>query len=124
MPTVIKSASFDAADALALARFWAAVLGSDVDEDSTADKAFVEAPGGGGRTCGSPGFLSPRRPRTGCTSTCRAPGAVEDEVTRLERAGAAVVRRHPGHVVMTDPEGNEFCVGPGPVSHPRPMAPG
>jgi hypothetical protein len=52
------------------------------------------------------------------------PGAVEDEVTRLERAGAAVVRRHPGHVVMTDPEGNEFCVGPGPVSHPRPMAPG
>ena len=61
MPRVIKSASFDAADALALARFWAAVLGSDVDEDSTADKAFVEAPGWGGRTCGSPEFLSPRR---------------------------------------------------------------
>jgi len=64
MPRVIKSASFDAADALALARFWAAVLGSDVDEDSTADKAFVEAPGWGGRTCGSPGFLSPRRRAT------------------------------------------------------------
>src|SRR6266567_971951 len=88
--TVIKAVTFDAADALVLARFWAAVLGSDVDEESTADKAFVEAPGWGGRTCGSPGFLSPRRPRTGCTSTCRAPGAVEDEVTRLERAGAAV----------------------------------
>jgi hypothetical protein len=37
-----------AADALALARFWAAVFGSDVDEDSTADKAFVEAAGWGG----------------------------------------------------------------------------
>jgi mRNA interferase MazF len=37
--------SFDAADALALARFWAAVFGSDVDDDSTTDKAFVEAAG-------------------------------------------------------------------------------
>jgi hypothetical protein len=45
MPSVIKSVSFDAADALAFARFWAAALGSDVDEDSTAEKAFVEAAG-------------------------------------------------------------------------------
>jgi hypothetical protein len=35
-------------DALTLATFWAAVFGSDVDEDSTADKAFVEAAGWGG----------------------------------------------------------------------------
>jgi hypothetical protein len=48
MPSVIKSVSFDAADALVLARFWAAVLGSDMDEDSTPGKAFVEAPGWGG----------------------------------------------------------------------------
>jgi hypothetical protein len=48
MPSVIKSVSFDAVDALALARFWAAALGSDVDEDSTTDKAFVEAAGWGG----------------------------------------------------------------------------
>ena len=45
MPSVIKSVSFDAADALALARFWVAVFGSDMDEDSTPDKAFVEAAG-------------------------------------------------------------------------------
>ena len=45
MPSVIKSVSFDAVDALALARFWAAAVGSDVDEDSTRDKAFVEAAG-------------------------------------------------------------------------------
>jgi hypothetical protein len=37
MPSVIKSVSFDAADALALARFWSAAFGSVVDEDSTAD---------------------------------------------------------------------------------------
>ena len=48
MHAVIRSVSFDAADAFALARFWAAVFGSDVDEDSTADKAFVEAAGWGG----------------------------------------------------------------------------
>lgn len=46
MPSVIKSVSFDAADALA--RFWAGALGSDVAEDSTAEKAFVEAAGWGG----------------------------------------------------------------------------
>jgi hypothetical protein len=33
MPSLIKSVSFDAADA---------VLGSDMDEDSTTDTAFVE----------------------------------------------------------------------------------
>jgi hypothetical protein len=33
MASVIKSVSFDAVDALALARFWAAALGSDEDED-------------------------------------------------------------------------------------------
>jgi len=77
MPSVIKSVSFDAADALVLARFWAAVFGSDVDEDSTVAKAFVE-------------------------------------VSRLEKLGATVVRVHPGHTEMQDPEGNEFCVEPGP----------
>jgi hypothetical protein len=36
MASVIKTVSFDAADARTLAAFWAAALGSDVDEDSTA----------------------------------------------------------------------------------------
>jgi hypothetical protein len=48
MPSVIKTVTFDAADALALARFWAAVFGSDMDEESTAEKAFLEAAGWGG----------------------------------------------------------------------------
>jgi hypothetical protein len=58
MPSVIKSVSFDAADALALARFWAAVLGSDVNEHSTAEKAFAEA-AWAARTSVSPGSPSP-----------------------------------------------------------------
>jgi hypothetical protein len=33
------------------------------------------------------------------------------EVTRLDAAGAATLREFTGHhVVMADPEGNEFCV--------------
>ena len=60
MAAVIKSVSFDAADALTLARFWAAALGSDVDEDSTDGRAFVEAAGWADPTFGSTRFQSPR----------------------------------------------------------------
>jgi hypothetical protein len=48
----------------------------------------------------------------------RAPGATEDEVARLERLGAVVERVDPSHTVMRDPEGNEFCVEPGPMGGP------
>jgi hypothetical protein len=46
----------------------------------------------------------------------RAPGAMQDEVARLERLGATVLRRHLHNIEMADPEGNEFCVEPGPAS--------
>jgi len=113
---VIKSVSFDAADALVLARFWAAVFGSDVDEDSTADKAFVEAAGWGGPNIWFARVPEPKTAKNRVHFDLRAPGSLDDEVTRIERLGAVVARRHPGHVVMADPEGNEFCVEPGPVS--------
>ncbi len=37
-----------------------------------------------------------------------------DEVERLEALGAEVVARYDDITVMRDPEGNEFCVEPGP----------
>src|SRR5947207_14823342 len=114
MPSVIKSVSFDAADALALARFWAAVFGSDVDEDSTAEKAFVEAAGWGGPNIWFTRVPEAKTAKNRVHFDLRAPGAVEDEVARLERLGAAVARRCPDHTVMADAEGNEFCVEPGP----------
>jgi hypothetical protein len=115
MVAVIKSVSFDAVDALALATFWAAVLGSDVDEDSTCDKAFVEAAGWGG-----PNIWFTRVPEAGAAKNrmhfdLRAPGPVPAEVARLEQLGAAVLERHDHHAVMQDPEGNVFCVEPGPA---------
>jgi hypothetical protein len=115
MAAVIKSVSFDAADALTLARFWAAALGSDVDEDSTAGKAFVEAAGWGGPNIWFTQVPEPKTAKNRLHFDLRAPGPMDDEVARLERLGAAVLHRFPDNVVMADPEGNEFCVEPGPV---------
>ena len=115
MPSVIKSVSLDAADALALARFWAAVLGSDVDEDSTAEKAFVEAAGWGGPNMWFTRVPERKTAKNRVHFDLRAPGAMDEEVARLERLGATVARRYQHHTVMADPEGNEFCVEPGPA---------
>jgi predicted enzyme related to lactoylglutathione lyase len=114
MASVIKSVSFDAADALALARFWAAVFGSDVDEDSTMDTACVEAAGWGGPNIWFTRVPGSKDAKNRMHFDLRAPGAVAAEVSRLEKLGATVVRRYPGHTVMQDPDGNEFCVEPGP----------
>ena len=50
VPSYVKSLSVDCSSGTAatLAGFWAAVLGGEVDEDATGDKAFLEAPGWGG----------------------------------------------------------------------------
>ena len=40
----------------------------------------------------------------------RVPGAIADEVRRLQGLGARVLRPGEDLVVMQDPEGNEFCV--------------
>ena len=116
MASVIKAVSFDAVDACALAAFWAAVLGSDVDEDSTADKAFVEAAGWGGPNIWFIRVPEVKTAKNRVHFDLRAPGTMASEVARLERLGAAVVRRYEHHTVMQDPEGNEFCVEPGPVN--------
>jgi hypothetical protein len=115
MASVIKSVSFDAADAIVLATFWAAVFGSDVDEESTADKAFVEAAGWGGPNIWFTRVPEPKTAKNRVHFDLRAPGSVAGEVTRLERLGATVFERHEHHTVMRDPEGNDFCVEPGPA---------
>jgi hypothetical protein len=44
---------------------------------------------------------------------------MEDEVNRLVRLGASIATRFDTHVVMKDPEGNEFCVEFGMQEEPR-----
>ena len=114
MASVIKSVSFDAHDALALATFWAAVFGTDVDEDATTQKAFVEAAGWGGPNIWFTRVPESKTAKNRVHFDLRAPGPMEQEVRRLEALGARVLRVTAQLTSMQDPEGNEFCVEPGP----------
>lgn len=115
MASVIKSVSFDASDAIVLATFWAAVFGSDVDEESTADQAFLEAAGWGGPNIWFTRVPEPKTAKNRMHFDLRAPGPVAGEVARLERLGATVSEHREHGTIMQDPEGNEFCVEPGPA---------
>jgi hypothetical protein len=106
----IKSVTWDCDDPIEVATFWAAVLGSDVDEDSTPDKAFVEAAGWGGPNMWFVKVPEPKTAKNRVHFDLRAPGSVEDEVARLTGLGASVLRVHADLVVMQDPGGSEFCV--------------
>jgi hypothetical protein len=113
--SVIKTVTWDCDDALVLARFWAAALGSDVDEDSTIAKAFVEAAGWGAPNMWFNQVSEFKTAKNRVHFDLRAPGGMDAEVARLAGLGAVVVRRDPELTVMQDPEGNEFCVEPGPA---------
>jgi Glyoxalase-like domain len=102
-------------DALRVARFWAAALVSDVDEESTAERAYVEAPGWGGPNIWFRGGRGPTTAPNRVHLDLRALTSMSEEVDRLITLGATVVQRYDDITVMQDPEGNEFCVEPGPT---------
>src|SRR3954468_23261995 len=106
----IKSATFDCDDPMAVATFWAAALGSNVDEDSTSERAFVEAPGWGGPNMWFAKVPESKTAKNRLHFDLRAPGTIAEEVARLSALGATVYAEHDGLVVMLDPGGNEFCV--------------
>ena len=115
MAALIKSVTFDCADALVVARFWAAALGTDVDQDATSERAYVEAAGWGGPNMWFTRVPEHKTAKNRMHFDLRAPGAVGDEVRRLEGLGATSVQPFNGHTIMNDPEGNVFCVEPGPA---------
>jgi predicted enzyme related to lactoylglutathione lyase len=114
MASFVKSVTFDCSDALVLAAFWAEALGSNVDEDSTADRAWVEPPGWGGPNLWFQRVPEGKTAKNRQHFDLRAMGSVEAEVERLVALGGSVLRDGDGEdlVVMADPEGNEFCVEP------------
>ena len=114
MPAFVKNLTFDCVDALRMARFWAAALGSDVDEDSTPERAYVEAPAWGGPNIWFRGARDPKTAPNRLPLDLRPLTTMHEEVDRLVALGATVVERYDDITPMQDPEGNEFCVEPGP----------
>jgi hypothetical protein len=110
MVSHVKSVTFDCSNALQLAAFWAAALGSNVDEDSTASHAWVEPAGWGGPTLWFQRVPEPKTAKNRQHFDLRAMGPVDEEVERLVALGASVLNTDGDLVVMADPEGNEFCV--------------
>jgi predicted enzyme related to lactoylglutathione lyase len=114
MPAFVKNLTFDCVDALAVARFWAAALGSDVDEGSTSERAYVEASAWGGPNIWFRGARGPKTAPNRLHLDLRPLTSMDEEAERLVALGATVVERFDDITVMRDPEGNEFCVEPGP----------
>jgi hypothetical protein len=110
VPVYIKTVTFDCADALVVARFWAAALGTDVDDEGTPERAYVEAPGWGGPNMWFVRVPEPKTAKNRMHFDLRAPDSIEAEVARLVSLGASVQRVDEELTVMQDPEGNEFCV--------------
>lgn len=104
--------TIDCADPRGLAEFWTAALGTTVAQDFEGEFLFLAPPEGGL----SLGLQRVPEPRVGKNRVHIDLGAEdrEQEVKRLVALGATEQAQHevPGFAwtVLSDPEGNEFCV--------------
>ena len=118
----------DATDPHRIAAFWAAALGYVAEPGyDDPDGASIIDPDGVGPAIGFLRVPEPKTAKNRMHIDIRVGGkppwdmAVRENLIRakvadLTAAGATAVREesygeHLGHVVMFDPEGNEFCVG-------------
>ncbi|MFC8847581.1 MULTISPECIES: VOC family protein [unclassified Micromonospora] len=113
MPSTRLTVTFDAHDAIRLARFWAGMLGREVAEDASG--ALLP----GDDTQPSLRFVPSQTTKTGpnrlhlhLTSTDHADQQHLVATALALDGGHLDVGQRPeeGHVVLADPEGNEFCV--------------
>lgn len=118
----VRNITFDAHDPHAIARFWAALTGYTLSDAVPEGDEVTLVPG----DPAAPGLLFLKVPEDKAVKNrvhldIRPPSGTRDaEVERLTGLGARIVDdlRTPdgrGWVVMTDPEGNEFCVERGAV---------
>lgn len=112
MVAFVKSVTFDCSSALLLATFWAEALGSNVDEDSTDERAWVEPAGWGGPNLWFRQVPEGKVAKNRQHFDLRAVGPVSAEVDRLVALGARLLAQDGDLIVLADPEGNEFCVEP------------
>jgi hypothetical protein len=100
----------DCNDSEAVAAFWMAALGYEVAAQS-GDWIKLRDPAGNGPPLAIDPVPEGKLVKNRVHLDLQPSTSVEEEVVRLERLGAQVFRVFPrSHVVMQDPEGNEFCV--------------
>ena len=100
----------DCNDSEPVAAFWTAALGYE-EAARNGDWVKLRDPAGVGPALAIDPVPEGKVVKNRVHLDLRPSGSVADEVARLEQLGASVARIFPGsHVVMRDPEGNEFCV--------------
>jgi Glyoxalase-like domain len=113
----VDTLTIDCHDPKLLADFWCAALGYRLDEIDEED-AVVKPASGPGWTMLFQIVPEEKRVKNRLHLDVRPSGSMASEVARLEQIGAtAITRVDEGGsfwTVMTDPEGNEFCVLRGP----------
>ena len=115
MPSHLAALCFDANDPLRLARFWAGVLGWEMTDDPDDGVNLLPSDDTGFAIDFFPTQMQktgPNQMHFDLTST-----SLEDQQQTVARSlglGARHIdvgqRPEEGHVVLADPEGNEFCV--------------
>ncbi|WP_225848983.1 VOC family protein [Streptomyces sp. HPF1205] len=115
MASQLFAICFNATRPSGLARFWSGVLGWTSAGDSDDEVAILPPDGGGFRIR----FLPSQEPRIGRNRahfdlTSTSPDDQQQTVARALELGGKHIdvgqRPEEGHVVLADPEGNEFCV--------------
>ncbi|GAA4561490.1 VOC family protein [Planotetraspora kaengkrachanensis] len=113
--TRIRNIAFDAADPVALARWWSRVLGRPLPDghQPDADEAALDLPDG--QTVYFQRVPEPKAVKNRMHICLQADSPRDVETERITSLGATLVADHrnadgSGWVVLADPEGNEFCV--------------
>ena len=115
MTSRLLAVSFEAADPPGLARFWGALLGWDADRDSPDCVSLVPGDGAGFGFQFRPARDQKRGQNERHLHLTSASNEDQRQtVATALRFGAHRIdlgqRAEEGHIVLTDPEGNEFCV--------------
>lgn len=116
MAVRIENVTIDCHEERALAAFWTAALGYEVAVDQPGDWMVLRDPAGVAPNIALQVVPEPKVVKNRVhLDLYPTAGSLEDEVKRLERAGAQRVRYvendpDESHWILADPEGNEFCL--------------
>ncbi len=119
MNSTVLNVTFDCSNAANVSRFWAAVTGWDrklAYEGPEGDEFSVGPPSTGGVRLYFVTVPEPKTVKNRLHLDVAPASDQRQEIARLVELGATVATDQPadvGWVVMTDPEGNEFCIEPG-----------